>query len=122
MKCWPVVLVAAATALAGACKARPAAPVAVQLIAINDFHGNLAPPEGSNGKVGGTAAGGIEYFSTHVKRAVADNPRSLIVAAGDIIGASPLVSGLFHDDPTVEAMNALGLASPPSATTSSITA
>jgi 5'-nucleotidase len=33
----------------------------------------------------------------------------VVVSAGDLVGASPLVSGLFHDEPTVEAMNQIGL-------------
>jgi 5'-nucleotidase len=104
------ILLVVAAPLAGACRARTPLPVAVQLLAINDFHGNIAPPQGSTGKVGATPAGGVEYLATDLKRAAADNPNSIVVAAGDIIGASPLVSGLFHDDPTIEAMNALGLA------------
>jgi len=83
--------------------------VTVQLLAINDFHGNLEPPSAGTGQIGSTPAGGVEYLATHLKRAVAENPNSLIVAAGDLIGASPLLSGLFHDEPTIEAMNALGL-------------
>jgi len=109
MKRGPAILLAAAVTLAGGCRARTP-PVTVQLLAINDFHGNIAPPQGGTGRVGATPAGGVEYLATHLKRAAADSPHSIIVAAGDIIGASPLVSGLFHDDPAVEAMNALGLA------------
>jgi 5'-nucleotidase len=92
--------------------ARPAKsqPVDVQLLAINDFHGNLQPPAGSSGRIGTTNAGGVEYLATHVKQLEATNPdRTLVVAAGDMIGASPLLSGLFHDEPTIEAMNALGM-------------
>jgi 5'-nucleotidase len=81
--------------------------VAVQLVGINDFHGNLEPP---GGLVNGQAAGGIEYLATHVKALEARNPRrTVVVSAGDLIGASPLLSALFHDEPTIEAMNKLGL-------------
>ena len=86
-----------------------AASVDVQLIAINDFHGNLEPPSGSGGLINGVPAGGVEYLATHVKQAIAQNPNSLVVAGGDLIGASPLISGLFHDEPSIEAMNALNL-------------
>ena len=85
------------------------APVEVQLLAINDFHGNLEPPGGSGGLINGVPAGGVEYLATHIENAVAANPNSLVVAAGDLIGASPLISGLFHDEPTIEAMNTLNL-------------
>jgi 5'-nucleotidase len=91
--------------------------VDVQLLAFNDFHGNLKPPSGSSGKIvtGPNAttdfkeAGGAEYFATHIKNLRAENPNTLVVAAGDIIGATPLPSALFHDEPTIESMNALGL-------------
>jgi len=89
---------------------KPPKTVDVQLLAINDFHGNLQPPAGSSGRVGATLAGGVEYLATHIKNLEATNPdRTLEVAAGDLIGASPLLSAAFHDEPTIEAMNALGL-------------
>ena len=88
--------------------------VAVQLLAFNDFHGNLEPPSGSSGKItlpDNTAvdAGGAAYFATHLAALRAENPNTLVVSAGDLIGASPLISGLFHDEPTIELMNKLGL-------------
>ncbi|MEU4098263.1 bifunctional metallophosphatase/5'-nucleotidase [Streptomyces sp. NPDC026673] len=92
--------------------------VDLQLLAINDFHGNLEPPAGSSGRVtelqaDGTTktvdAGGVEYLASSLRTARQGQARSLTVAAGDIVGASPLLSGLFHDEPTVEAMNKLGL-------------
>jgi 5'-nucleotidase len=86
------------------------ATVTVQLLAINDFHGNLEPPLGSNGRIGDTPAGGAEYLATHLKSAIAENTNSIVVAAGDLIGASPLVSALFQDEPTIESMNAMNLA------------
>jgi 5'-nucleotidase len=87
----------------------PKGTVDVQLLSINDFHGNLEPPAGSSGRVGSINAGGIEYLATHVKALEAANPNTLVVSAGDLIGASPLLSALFHDEPTIEGMNALGL-------------
>src|SRR5262249_42472153 len=95
--------------LVGSSGAGGRASVKVQLLAINDFHGNLEPPRGSSGLINGMPAGGVEYLATHLKAAAAQNPDSLVVAAGDLIGASPLISALFHDEPTIEAMNALNL-------------
>ncbi|RPI56208.1 MAG: bifunctional metallophosphatase/5'-nucleotidase [Acidobacteria bacterium] len=83
--------------------------VAVQLLAFNDFHGHLEPPTGSNGRLGDVDAGGAEYLSTHLAALAARNRNTLIVAAGDLIGASPLLSGMFHDEPAVEALNAMGV-------------
>jgi 5'-nucleotidase len=85
------------------------ASVAVQLLAFNDLHGNLEPPAGSNGLVGSVVAGGAEYFAAHLSTLAARNPNTLIVSAGDSIGASPLLSGMFHDEPTIEALNLMGL-------------
>ncbi|WP_052286790.1 bifunctional metallophosphatase/5'-nucleotidase [Streptomyces sp. 769] len=97
---------------------RPAGTVDVQLLSFNDFHGNLEPPQGSSGTVeelqaDGTKktvpAGGVEYLAQSLRTARKGHPYSVTAAAGDVIGASPLLSGLFHDEPTVEAMNKLGL-------------
>jgi 5'-nucleotidase len=89
---------------------KPPGNVNVQLLAINDFHGNLQPPTGSSGNVGTTLAGGVEYLATQIKQLEATNPnRTLEISAGDNIGASPLISAAFHDEPTIEALNALGL-------------
>ncbi|ANZ16958.1 putative 5'-nucleotidase [Streptomyces noursei ATCC 11455] len=97
---------------------RPAGTVDVQLLSFNDFHGNLEPPQGSSGTVeelqaDGTKktvpAGGVEYLAQSLRTARKGHPYSVTAAAGDMIGASPLLSGLFHDEPTIEAMNKLGL-------------
>lgn len=93
-------------------EARPK-PVDVQLLAINDFHGNLEPPTGSSGSIDGQPAGGAEYLASHLKsmRAAAkqQGKGTVTVAAGDLIGASPLLSAAFHDEPTIEEMNLAGL-------------
>lgn len=104
--------IAAAAVGTGAARAeRPAngSDVEVQILAINDFHGNVQPPSGSSGRVGTVNAGGAEYLATHVANHEATNPNTIVVSAGDLIGASPLLSGLFHDEPTIEAMNQIGL-------------
>lgn len=109
------VLATAAAVLpcAAATPALAAQPMDVQLLSINDFHGHLEPTTpGRIAPAAGAApvpAGGIAYLSTHLQRLEADNRRSLFVSAGDLIGGSPLLSSLFHDEPTVEAMNQLGL-------------
>ncbi|MBL3668780.1 bifunctional metallophosphatase/5'-nucleotidase [Streptomyces sp. M2CJ-2] len=90
----------------------------VQLLSFNDLHGNLEPPTGSSGRVtelhpDGTTktidAGGVEYLATHLREARKGNRHSVTAAAGDMVGASPLISGLFHDEPTIEALNKLDL-------------
>ncbi|MGI5470223.1 bifunctional metallophosphatase/5'-nucleotidase [Streptomyces sp. CA-132043] len=92
--------------------------VDVQLLSFNDFHGNLEPPQGSSGTVDEEQAdgskkkieaGGVEYLANSLRTARKGHPYSVTAAAGDLVGASPLLSGLFHDEPTVEAMNKLKL-------------
>lgn len=105
-------ILAVATAVAvtaGTAGAVPSGTVEVQILAINDFHGNLEPPSGFGGSIAGTPAGGIEYLATHIDTLRADNPNTVVVSAGDMIGASPLISALFHDEPTIEAFNLIGL-------------
>ncbi|WP_432027879.1 bifunctional metallophosphatase/5'-nucleotidase [Streptomyces sp. 1222.5] len=97
---------------------RPSRYQDVQLLSFNDLHGNLEPPSGSSGRVtelqpDGTTktvdAGGVEYLATHLRTARQGHPYSITAAGGDMVGASPLLSGLFHDEPTVEALNKLKL-------------
>lgn len=92
----------------------------IQILAFNDFHGNIEPPTGGNGNVvpgrspdGGlqpvVTAGGTAYFAQHIASLRAQNPNTIVVSAGDLINASPLASALFRDEPTIEAMNLIGL-------------
>ncbi|MET7421764.1 bifunctional metallophosphatase/5'-nucleotidase [Dactylosporangium sp. NPDC005555] len=85
-----------------------------QLLGFNDFHGNIDPPLGSGGLINGTPAGGAEYLSTWLTKlrdaAKADGVRnSETVVAGDSIGATPLVSAAFHDEPAIEVLNTMGV-------------
>ncbi len=102
-------LLALVVVLAWASSALRPAIVDVQILAFNDFHGRLEPPSGSGGRVGEATAGGVEYLAAHIARLRATNPHTLVVSAGDNIGATPILSGLFHDEPSIEALNALGL-------------
>lgn len=104
-----------------ACTTMPAATgsaaVEVHLLAINDFHGNLDPPSGGVFVVDRAApltrasvpGGGAPRLATAVKE-LSQKPNTVMVAAGDLIGASPLLSSLFHDEPTIEALSQMGLA------------
>jgi 5'-nucleotidase len=112
-----VTVAAIAAFIAALPSSAPASPdneTSVQLLAINDFHGNLEPPAGSSERIatGPTTtvdAGGVEYLATWMDRLRENNPNTITVGAGDLIGASPLISALLHDEPTIEAMNELGL-------------
>jgi 5'-nucleotidase len=90
--------------------------VRLDLLALNDFHGNLDTidaTKSSSGRINNTPAGGVAYLAQKLRdeRRIsrANGAKPITVAAGDLIGASPLLSAAFHDEPTVEAMNELGL-------------
>jgi 5'-nucleotidase len=78
--------------------------VNLQILAINDFHGNIATTSGAFGGVGRA-----DFLAANIRAAEAEADNSITVSAGDLIGASPLISALFHDEPTIEAMNLIGL-------------
>ena len=96
-------------AVADPAQTEPRGVADVQILGLNDFHGALEPPSGSGGRIGATNAGGVEYLATHVANLEATNDKTFFVSAGDLIGATPLLSALFHDEPTIEAMNLAGL-------------
>src|ERR1700726_4570077 len=97
--------------------AESAAPVDVRILAINDFHGYLRPPAGGiritdpddKTKKIMVPAGGAEHMATLVKQLREDRKNTIFVAAGDLIGASPFLSAMFHDEPTIEALSMMGL-------------
>jgi 5'-nucleotidase len=121
MNRWTTALVAAALALL-ALAVLPASlaqgnHVQVRVIAFNDFHGHLAPGENridvpdpaDPARTRPLRVGGAAHLATLIARLRAEQPRHVVVSSGDLVGASPLVSGLFHDEPTIEVMNAIGL-------------
>jgi 5'-nucleotidase len=94
---------------------RPNVPTEVEIIAFNDFHGNLEPPRQAieaprrgEGSVR-VPAGGAAWFASAIERLRAAHPNHIVVSAGDMIGASPLVSAVFLDEPTIHAMNLIGV-------------
>ena len=87
----------------------------IQLLSFNDYHGHLEATDGPLAATldpSGTPVGGAEHLATALKqlRKTAPKGRSLTVAAGDLIGGSTFLSGLFHDEPSVETLNAMDLA------------
>ena len=103
-------LVSALTYTPSVAAGKPA-PVVVQILAVNDFHGavdaSLTQPN-KNDNTTWYYRGGAEYLTNFVNTAVATNPNTIKVSAGDMIGASPLLSALFHDEPTIMAFNLMG--------------
>jgi 5'-nucleotidase len=114
-----VAVVAAPSALAEpAPKEKKEKLTHVRLLGFNDLHGHLeantpgtisvacCTPTGGPINV---PAGGAEYFATHLKALGSEGPDTWVLGAGDMIGASPLLSGLFHDEPAIEFMNQIGV-------------
>jgi 5'-nucleotidase len=108
---WAVLAVGTASAQTSAGMA------SIRLIAINDLHGHLEPGENTINVPDpadprrriALRSGGVAHLATLIGRLRAEQPNSVVVSSGDLIGASPLISGLFHDEPTIEVMNAIGL-------------
>lgn len=97
--------------------AQTSAPVDLRILAINDFHGYLRPPPGGiaitdpedSAKKITVPAGGAEHMATLVDQLRKGHKNTIFVAAGDLIGASPFLSAMFHDEPTIEALSMMGL-------------
>ncbi len=115
-----ILLGAAATALVMAGVATPTisvnakpkdTPIKARFFSFNDFHGALDAPGGSGAAVNGVPAGGAEYLGTTLKNlranAAANGQKTLTVGAGDMVGATPLLSAAFHDEPSIETLNLL---------------
>ncbi|OUM04400.1 bifunctional metallophosphatase/5'-nucleotidase [Variovorax sp. JS1663] len=89
-------------------------PIKIKIVGFNDYHGNLQSPGtfGVNTLVPAAnrpAVGGAEYLAAYVARMKAQNPNTVVVGAGDFIGATPLISALFFDEPSVETLNRIGV-------------
>ena len=119
-----VIGLVAAIALAG-CATQPSGPapsqsVELSIFSINDFHGHIQPkspipisprlPDAQTGEIKPQAAGGVAYLATVLDKLRAQRKNQVFVAAGDLVGASPQMSSLLKDEPTLSALGDLGLA------------
>jgi len=117
LPCRVLAALALSTALAlPPTRAQSTAPVDLRILAINDFHGHLRPPPGirtsdpaDKAKKVFVPAGGVEHMASLVKQLRDGHKNTVFVAAGDLIGASPLLSAMFHDEPTIESISMMGL-------------
>lgn len=107
---------AALTAGAPGAAAKPADAdtVQVRLLAINDLHGSLQPPQGARAQISrpdgpATDAGGAAYLAAYVEQLRGQAANSLLYSVGDSWGSSPIESALFHDEPAVELLNTIGV-------------
>lgn len=112
-------VVIAGLLLAGCATPPPGKTTELTLLSINDFHGNIQPakptplmprlPDPATGELKAQPAGGVAHLATALAQLKAKNPDALLVAGGDLIGASPLISNLLRDEPTLAAMSQLGI-------------
>ena len=101
------------------CASAPAPITELSIFSINDFHGHIQPksptplmprlPDPKTGELRPQAAGGAAYLATVLNGLRAQRPNSIFVAAGDLVGASPQLSSLLADEPTLSALSAMGL-------------
>ncbi len=90
-------------------------PVEVELLTFNDYHGHLTPPTGGDATLGATLdpantqVGGAEYLAAKLAALRGAADLSITATAGDLIGGTPFLSGLFHDEPSVETLEAMAL-------------
>ncbi len=97
-----------------ACATHPQPPIVVNLVAINDFHGHLEAEKFSYTKAGDTTAqttvgGGVEILGANLQAWRQEDKELLFVGGGDLIGASPGISSLYADEPTIAALNLMDL-------------
>jgi 5'-nucleotidase len=109
-----VTLTACTAQVAPPASIQPRAPVEVQILAFNDFHGNLQVPDPvevteADGTKHKMTTGGVAHLAAALAGLRAGHPNTVTVSAGDTIGASPLISANYLDEPTIDAMNLLGL-------------
>ncbi|WP_262966012.1 bifunctional metallophosphatase/5'-nucleotidase [Methylobacter psychrophilus] len=94
--------------------ALPTSTTTIKIIAFNDFHGQMESPgtlrqTPTSPAATNVAVGGVDWMAGYIAKLKSQNPNTVVVSAGDIIGATPLISALFHDEGTIETMNRLGL-------------
>jgi 2',3'-cyclic-nucleotide 2'-phosphodiesterase (5'-nucleotidase family) len=83
----------------------------VTILDISDYHGQLTPLSEVADTVGPAfSIGGSAFLKPwfDMYRAEASNG-SLVIAAGDSVGATPPISSFFGDTPTIEVMNMMGI-------------
>jgi 5'-nucleotidase len=100
----------------------PAAPqpIEISIFSINDFHGHIQPksptplsprlPDPQTGELKAQPAGGAAYLATVLDKLRSQRQNHVFVAAGDLMGASPQMSSLLKDEPTLTALGNMGLA------------
>jgi 5'-nucleotidase len=110
----PLCAALAAACILTGCATRPATPIQVNLVGMNDFHGHLDASKFEYTSVAETRAqshlaGGVDNIAAALQAWRKDDPDLLVVGAGDLIGASPAMSSMWADEPTLNALTMAGL-------------
>ncbi|MDC8757124.1 bifunctional metallophosphatase/5'-nucleotidase [Janthinobacterium fluminis] len=110
----PLAAAAALVLLMGGCATRSSGPVDINLVALNDFHGNLERSKFRYTSVIDKTphtieAGGIDTVAAALQAWRQEDRELLLVGAGDLVGASPAMSAMWADEPSIGALNLLGL-------------
>lgn len=110
----PLISALAAACLLAACATRPADPVEINLVGMNDFHGHLDATKFEYTSAADMLprshpAGGIDNIAAALQAWRKEDPSLLFVGAGDLVGASPAMSSMWADEPSIEALGMAGL-------------
>ena len=105
---------ALAAAILSGCISAPIAPIDINLVALNDFHGHLEASKfvytsAHDLKENTVSAGGIDNLAAALQAFRLEDPELLLVGAGDLVGASPAMSSMWADEPAIVALGMLGL-------------
>jgi 5'-nucleotidase len=98
-----------------ACTTAPTTtPIEVNLVAVNDFHGHLEAENFTYASVRDQKehevhAGGIATLGAALQAWRREDKELLLIGAGDLVGASPALSGAWADEPTIEALNLMDM-------------
>ncbi|MBW3638471.1 MAG: bifunctional metallophosphatase/5'-nucleotidase [Actinobacteria bacterium] len=84
---------------------QPQRTVDIQILGLNETHGQLDPLAVTRG---GPLAGGAGVLATYLKQEEAENPRTLILDSGDFM-QGPVISSFFEGESTVEVFNTIGV-------------
>ena len=110
----PLCAALAAAFLSAGCATRPTAPIEINLVALNDFHGHLDSTKFQYTSIHTSGqqtaqAGGVDTIAAAVQAWRREDKDLLFVGAGDLIGASPAMSSMWADEPALEALSMAGM-------------
>ncbi|WP_223469250.1 bifunctional metallophosphatase/5'-nucleotidase [Massilia soli] len=94
------------------CATRPAAPLELNVVALNDFHGHLEGGKFNytvNGRQTTVHAGGIDVIGAALQAWRKEDRELMFVGAGDLVGGTPALSSMWADEASLTALSMLGM-------------